>query len=170
MNFSPRVSSYIGLLLLALILLFGIVAKIQQEREAARVSLALYEAQQRQKIADLKFYGTVKQALAVAVPSIVLISGAFVAVGIARRKQIVFVNIGKHSAFPVHYRQIQRGELAQQFAALCTAEELKQSNAGLEKAFQIYSALAETQAKILRATPARAAAPASRKRIFEATP
>lgn len=52
MNFSPRLTSWLGLLLLALILLFGIVVKWQQEREAARASLALYTAQQRQKIAD----------------------------------------------------------------------------------------------------------------------
>lgn len=147
--------------LIALILVFASISAWRKEREAARASLPLYEAQQAQKIDDLKFYGKVKQALAVAVPAVLFLSGAMVAVGVSRRKQIVMVKIGKHSEFPVHYRQIQRGELAQQFAALCTAEELKQSNAGLEKAFQIYTALAETQTKILRATPARAALPAA---------
>ena len=156
MKISPRASSWIGLFLLMLILAFGIVAKWTQEREAARASLALYEAEQTQKISDIQFYGKVKQAFAVIIPAILLTSGAAVAIGISRRKQIVMVKVGKHSEFPVHYRQIQRGDLAQQFAALCTAEELKQYNAGINKAFEIYSALAESQAKLLRAAPARA--------------
>ncbi len=166
MNFSPRATSWIGLLLLLLMLAFGIVAKWTREQEAARASLALYRAQQAQKIRDLQFYGTVKQAFAVLIPAIILVSGAAVAFGVSRRKLIVMVKIGKHSEFPVHYRQIQRGEIAQQLTALVTAEELKQSNAGLEKAFQLYAALADSQAKLLRSMPARAALPAAAPAIL----
>jgi hypothetical protein len=147
--------------LIALLLLFASVSAWRKEREAARASLELYHAQQRQKISDLHFYGTLKQAFAVMIPAIMLVSGAAVAIGLARRKQIVMVKVGKHSEFPVHYRQIQRGELAQQLTALCTAEELKLYNAGINKAFEIYAALADSQAKLLRATPARAALPAA---------
>lgn len=166
MIFSHRVTSYLGLLLLVLMLAFGIVAKWTQEQEAARASLALYNAQQAQKIRDLQFYGTVKQAFAVLIPAIILVSGAAVAFGVSRRKLIVMVKIGKHSEFPVHYRQIQRGELAQQLTALVTAEELKQSNAGIDKAFQLYAALADSQAKLLRSMPARAALPAAAPAIL----
>ena len=166
MNFSPRFTSWIGVLLLILMLVFASLAKWHQERDAARASLALYEAQQRQKISDITFYGTVKHALAVMIPAIMLVSGAAVAIGIARRKQVIMVKIGKHSEFPVHYRQIQRGELAQQLTALVTAEELKQSNAGIDKAFQLYAALADSQAKLLRSMPARAALPAAAPAIL----
>lgn len=166
MIFSHRVTSYLGLLLLVLMLAFGIVANWTQEQEAARASLALYRAQQAQKIRDLQFYGTVKQAFAVIIPAIILVSGAAVAFGVSRRKLIVMVKIGKHSEFPVHYRQIQRGELAQQLTALVTAEELKQSNAGIDKAFQLYAALADSQAKLLRSMPARAALPAAAPAIL----
>lgn len=137
-----------------------------KEREAARASLALYEAQQRQKIEDLKFYGKVKQALAVSVPAVLLVSGVMVSIGVSRRKNLVMVKIGKHSEFPVHYRQVKSGALAQQLTALVTAEELKQSNAGLVKAFELYEALADSQAKLLRATPARAALPAAAPAIL----
>lgn len=166
MNFSPRLTSWIGLFLLALMLTFGIVTKWTQEREAARTSLRLYMVEQDQKIRDILFYGRVKHALAVAVPAVLLLSGAWAAFGISRRKNIMMVKIGKHSEFPVHYRQIQRGELAQQLTALVTAEELKQSNAGLDKAFQLYAALADSQAKLLRSLPARAALPAAAPAIL----
>lgn len=143
--------------MLLLILLFGILTKYYQDRAAARASLALYEAEQTQKISDVRFYGTVKQALAVILPVVVSLSAVIVAVGIKNRKLIVMVKIGKHSEFPVHYRRVKQGDLAQQLTALVTAEELKQSNAGIDKAFQLYAALADSQSKLLRALPIRAA-------------
>lgn len=166
MKFSPHVTSCAGLFLLALILLFGMVAKWQQDRAEARASLALYEVQQRQKMSDIQFYGKVKQALAVIVPAVIMTSGVLIAIGVKNRKLIVMVKIGKHSEFPVHYRQVKSGALAQQLTALVTAEELKQSNAGIDKAFQLYEALADSQAKLLRSLPARAALPATAPAIL----
>lgn len=167
MKFSPRLTAWIGLCLLFLILTYAILSKWTQERQAQRASLALYEAQQSQKISDIHFYGKVKQALAVAVPAVIFFSGVMVSIGIKHRKQIVMIRIGKHSEFPVHYRQVKNGALAQQLTALVTAEELKQTNAGIDKAFQLYAALADSQAKLLRATPARAALPSAPAMLSE---
>lgn len=152
--------------LIVLILVFASISAWRKEREAARTSLRLYMVEQDQKISDVQFYGKLQQALAVAVPSVLFMSGVFVAVGISRRKQIVMIRIGKHSEFPVHYRQVKSGALAQQLTALVTAEELKQSNAGIDKAFQLYEALADSQAKLLRSMPARAALPAAAPAIL----
>ena len=53
----------------------------------------------------------------------------------------------------MHYSQIRRGALAQQLTALVTAEQLKQSNAGIDKAMALYVTLADMQVKALRAAP-----------------
>ena len=160
------IAIWIAFWLIALSLLFLSITSWRKEREAARASLPLYQAQQAQKIRDVQFYGKVKQVLAVAVPAVLFFSGVMVAVGISRRKQIVMIRIGKHSEFPVHYKQVKSGALAQQLTALVTAEELKQSNAGIDKAFQLYEALADSQSKLLRSMPARAALPAAAPAIL----
>lgn len=130
-------------------------------------SLRIQLEREEQQIRDIRFYGAVKQAFALLIPGGLLLSGVIVSIGFARRKSVFMARIGKHSEFPVHYSHIRSGALAQQLTALVTAEELKQSNAGLETAMALYATIAETQLKILRAAP-RSALPAAAPAIIDA--
>ena len=115
-------------------------------------SLRIQLEQEEQAIRDIRFYGAVKQAFAVLIPCGLLFGAGAAGVGFARRRAVFMAKIGE-SEFPVHYSQIRRGALAQQLTALVTAEELKQSNAGIDKAMALYVTLADMQVKALRAAP-----------------
>ena len=116
-------------------------------------SIRILNEREEQQIRDIRFYGAVKQAFAVLIPCGLLLSGVIVSIGFARRRAVFVARIGEHSEFPVHYSQIRRGALAQQLTALVTAEQLKQSNAGIDKAMALYVTLADMQVKALRAAP-----------------
>ena len=120
-------------------------------------SLRIQLEREEQQIRDIRFYGYFKQACSVLIPGGLLLCGIVVSIGFARRKSVFMARIGKHSEFPVHYSHIRSGALAQQLTALVTAEELKQSNAGIDKAMALYVTLADMQVKALRAAPAVAA-------------
>ena len=119
-------------------------------------SLRIQLEREEQQIRDIRFYGYFKQACSVLIPGGLLLCGIVVSIGFSRRRAVFMAKIGE-SEFPVHYSQIRRGALAQQLTALVTAEELKQSNAGIDKAMALYVTLADMQVKALRAAPAVAA-------------
>ena len=115
-------------------------------------SLRIQFEREEQAIRDIRFYGYFKQACSVLIPGGLLLCGIVVSIGFSRRRAVFMAKIGE-SEFPVHYSQIRRGALAQQLTALVTAEELKQSNAGIDKAMALYVTLADMQVKALRAAP-----------------
>ena len=118
-------------------------------------SLRIQLEREEQQIRDIRFYGYFKQACSVLIPGGLLLCGIVVSIGFSRRRAVFMAKIGE-SEFPVHYSQIRRGALAQQLTALVTAEELKQSNAGIDKAMALYVTLADMQVKALRAAPVHA--------------
>ena len=130
-------------------------------------SLRIQLEQEEQAIRDIRFYGAVKQAFAVLIPGGLLFGAGAAGVGFARRRAVFMAKIGE-SEFPVHYSQIRRGALAQQLTALVTAEELKQSNAGIDKAMALYVTLADMQVKALRAAPHSALPSAAAPAIIDA--
>ena len=92
------------------------------------------------------------QTLYIALPSVLALGGlVFVScVGLAhvRRASVHIYKIGKYNEVVVHHKDLS---LAAPVAmGLITAEQLKQENRGLEKAFQIYETLADSQIKQAR--------------------
>ena len=119
-------------------------------------SMAIQRALDEERVKDIAFYGTAERGLFIAFPATAAACALLLCAGFARRKSVFIAKIGEHSEFPVHYSQIRRGQLAEQLTALTTAEQLRQSNAGLDAAFQLYRALAETQTRQIRAAAQRA--------------
>lgn len=130
-------------------------------------SIRILNEREEQQIRDIRFYGAVKQAFALLIPGGLLLCGIVVSIGFSRRRAVFMARIGEHSELPVHYSQIRRGALAQQLTALVTAEQLKQSNAGIDKAMALYVTLADMQVKALRAAPVHAL-PAAAPAIIDA--
>lgn len=97
---------------------------------------------------QMTHYGTL------AVIGAICLAVVVVAVGNHRAKvqkaSVFLVKIGK-AEFPVHIKQIEKGTLQEEIKILAHADELKQSNKGLEKAWEIHVALAELETQRIRA-------------------
>jgi len=97
---------------------------------------------------SLRFWGTIGFLSAMGLTMIILGAGHHRAK--VRQASIFYAKIGK-SDIPVHIKQIESGTLQEELKTLAHAEELKQSNKGLEKAWEIHCALADLETQRIRA-------------------
>jgi hypothetical protein len=116
----------------------------QHEYEAAAIDLQI---QRLEMNADLKFYG------AIAFLSSLCLSCLIVSIGLHRervKKASVHVyRFGGNTEVVIHEQDL--GEAWRIITGLTNAENLKAINGGIDKAFQIYSSMAELQTKQFQA-------------------
>ncbi len=136
-----------------LICLFVIADSLKHPPVSERLRLAREE----QQIDNIFFYGAVKHVLSVVAPTVLLLAVIIVAYGIARSRilkaSVHTARIGKHSEIPVERRDLRT--LSPILTGLVTAEQLRQMNGGMEKAFALYMNMADIQTKQIQALVGR---------------
>ncbi len=113
----------------------------------------LRAAEEAQEIEDIYFYGRAKQILFVSTSAIVLLSILIVTFTHSRatlKQASVYVyKLGKHHEFVVHERDLA---IAAPIAmGLINAEQLRQMNGGVERAFELYTRMADVQSNQIQA-------------------
>lgn len=145
-----------GLIILTWLIVMIVTIKIIVS-DKSQEDLRLLYARQETEINNIYYYNAVKQVLAVAAPSVLLLCVLMISYSIARtrvkKSSVHTYKIGKYNEVVVHERDLS---LAAPIAmGLMNAEQLKQSNRGLERAFELYEAMAEVQSKQIRALVSR---------------
>lgn len=149
-----------GIAVIVLILLTAVsVARLlPQPHKSQRI----IQAEITETLKDLAFYGRLKRVLAAGVPAVICLTLLICASGVTlahiKRASVHLYEIGEHNKIVVHERDLS---IAAPIAmGLMNAEQLKQMNGGLEKAFELYNTMATIQHKQMQGI-ARAEIPAS---------
>ena len=113
----------------------------------------LTEAKIQTQIENLKWYSSAYKVAFVAVLTVLLISVLFLAYSVAqsrlKKASVHTYKIGKNNEVVVHEKDLS---LAAPIAmGLMNAEQLKQMNGGVERAFELYTRMAEVQTKQMQA-------------------
>jgi ABC-type dipeptide/oligopeptide/nickel transport system ATPase subunit len=124
-----------------------------QHLEIFRKPPQIQQALDQEKIDNIHWYGALKRSFFACLAALFVLGPVAIIFAWAKsriEKSLVHIfEIGKHSKIPVHKRDLT---LSSQIAlALVNAEQLKQENAGLEKALQIHAAIADLQIRQARA-------------------
>jgi len=145
---------FIGLVILLAVLVLAALFAPKRSYTVVDTVKAEYEiAKYRRKIhdidrnADFVFYSTLLLIACGGIGFIIFAMGRHRAE--VTRASVHVAKIGA-SEIPVHVKQIESGDLSEQMTALANAEVLKQSNAGIDKAMQIYMAMADLEIKKFR--------------------
>ena len=136
----------LGVVVLASVIVIGLMYKIWiAGPEDPRVTEAKIETQ----VEDIRWYSTAYKAAFIAVLGVLLISLLLISYSLAKSKlkkaSVHTYKIGKHNEVVVHEKDLS---IAAPIAmGLMNAEQLKQMNGGVERAFDLYTKMAEVQAK-----------------------
>jgi hypothetical protein len=135
-----------GILLLIGILLMAFMVNAWLD---TKKSPRIQAAEEEQRINDIFYYGWLKQWCAVIVPAslllALLIGVSCLGLAHVKRASVHIYKIGKHNEVVVHEKDLS---IAAPIAmGLMNAEQLKQMNGGLERAFDLYAKMAEVQSK-----------------------
>ena len=117
----------------------------------------LTEAKIQTQIENLKWYSAAYKVAFVAVLTVLLMSVLFLAYSMAqsrlKKASVHTYKIGKNNEVVVHEKDLS---LAAPIAmGLMNAEQLKQMNGGVERAFELYTRMAEVQTKQMQAIVGR---------------
>jgi hypothetical protein len=139
-----------GIILLALIMLTALAVKFVMPGEQKSPYITRIEDQERAK--DIRFYGAAARRFSVVAPSVILLT-IFVGVccwGRARiKKASVHIYKIDESEIVVHERDLH---IAHQVAmGLINAKQLKEYNAGTDRAFQLSMQIADIQTRHFKA-------------------
>ena len=141
----------LGILLAVLILrVWGLVfEQFSQHLEMFKRPVHIQQALDQEEIDNIHWYGALQRGftaclalLAILGPSAIIFAWSKARI----EKSLVHTfKIGKYSEIPVHKRDLT---LSSHIAlALVNAEQLKQQNAGMEKAFELYQSIADLQVR-----------------------
>lgn len=117
----------------------------------------LTEAKIQTQIENIKWYSAAYKVAFVAVLTVLLLSVLFLAYSVAqsrlKKASVHTYKIGKNNEVVVHEKDLS---LAAPIAmGLMNAEQLKQMNGGVERAFELYTRMAEVQTKQMQAIVGR---------------
>ena len=136
----------LGVVVLASVIVIGLMYKIWiAGPEDPRVMEAKIETQ----VEDIRWYSTAYKAAFIAVLGVLLISMFLISYSLAKSKlkkaSVHTYKIGKYNEVVVHEKDLS---IAAPIAmGLMNAEQLKQMNGGVERAFDLYTKMAEVQTK-----------------------
>jgi len=121
----------------------------------------LTEAKIQTQIENIKWYSAAYKVAFVAILAVLLISVLFLAYSMAqsrlKKASVHTYKIGKNNEVVVHEKDLS---LAAPIAmGLMNAEQLKQMNGGVERAFELYTRMAEVQTKQMQAIIGRKGMP-----------
>ncbi len=147
-----------AVMILSLCVICGFVVTLTYKHIQPK-SPKLAEAEEEQKIANIFFYGAAKQVLFVSISSVILLSVLIMSYAYSRAKikqaSVYTYKIGKYNEVVVHEKDLS---IAAPIAmGLMNAEQLKQMNGGVERAFELYTRMAEVQSKQIQALVGRLA-------------
>ncbi|MBD3309032.1 helix-turn-helix domain-containing protein [candidate division KSB3 bacterium] len=151
--------SYATLVLLGVVVVATviIIALMYQIWIAGPDDARITEAKVRTQVDNIQWYSTAYKIAFVAVLGVLLISVLLISYSVAKsrlKKAAVHTyKIGKHNEVVVHEKDLS---IAAPIAmGLMNAEQLKQMNGGVERAFELYTKMAEAQAKQIQSLVGR---------------
>ena len=143
--------SYVTILLLGVVVLASVIviALMYKIWIAGPEDPRVVEAKIETQVDDIRWYSTAYKVAFIAVLGVLLISMFLISYSLAKSKlkkaSVHTYKIGKHNEVVVHEKDLS---LAAPIAmGLMNAEQLKQMNGGVEKAFDLYTRMAEVQTK-----------------------
>ncbi|MCP4405765.1 MAG: hypothetical protein GY801_51770 [bacterium] len=143
--------SYVTILLLGVVVLTSVIVigLMYKIRIAGPEDPRVLEAKIETHVEDIRWYSTAYKAAFIAVLGVLLISMLLISYSLAKSKlkkaSVHTYKIGKHNEVVVHEKDLS---IAAPIAmGLMNAEQLKQMNGGVERAFDLYTKMAEVQAK-----------------------
>ena len=144
----------VGVIVLAAIILVGLMYQIWiAGPEDARITEAKVDTQVR----NIYWYSTAYKVAFISVLGVLLVSVFMLSYSIAKSKlkksSVHTYKIGEHNEVVVHEKDLS---IAAPIAmGLMNAEQLKQMNGGVERAFELYTKMAEVQAKQIQSLVGR---------------
>ena len=150
------VAALIGVLLAFLILRFWgmIITQISQHMDMFKRPALIQHALDQEEIDNIHWYGGLKRSFFACLAVLLIMGPSAIIFAWAKshiEKSLVHVyKIGKYSEIPVHKRDM--AFFTRAALPLINAEELKQMNAGVEKAVELYTSLADVQIRQARAS------------------
>lgn len=147
-------------MILAVILAFFILKfwgflfeNFSQHLEIFRKPLQIRQALDQEEIDNIHWYGALKRGFTACLALLLILGPSAIIFAWSKsriEKSLVHIyKIGKYSEVPVHKRDM--AFFTRAALPLINAEELKQSNAGIDKALEIYKSLADLQIRQARA-------------------
>ena len=144
----------LGVVVLACVIIIALMYKVWVAGpEDARIT----EAQVQSQVKDIRWYSTAYKAAFIAILGVLLISVLLISYSVAKswlkKASVHTYKIGKYNEVVVHEKDLS---IAAPIAmGLMNAEQLKQMNGGVERAFDLYTKMAEVQTKQIQALVGR---------------
>jgi len=138
-----------GILIILIIMLIALA--VRSILPSTEKSLYIKKIEEQETAKDIKFYGQLKRIFSAGLPSGIMLTIVFVAAGLTlahlKKAQVHTYTFGDNTVV-VHERDLS---IAAPIAmGLMNAQQLKQMNGGLEKAFELFAQMADIQTKHLQ--------------------